>query len=525
MISLPVLNGERAFMRPQIAFTDKYILLIAASEDNNSNNGNPKPVAFLADKTGKLVAIKNSTRGANINKPTDLIEQALRDGILVNNPNNQRGPHSIAQVPGTSNSFVVGMQYNNQAQEAFRVTVADDASLKVEWLNRYSNTARHCRPMVAINETTKDGFITAVEANNQPAEIGFRLTKFNVDTGKTIATRIAVRSAPEKRLFVAEPVIGVVGDSIAIQYAMTNARQKNNTDGHGNTGAQLSTVALFKQSDLSMAGQPLLGAAQFSRHAHLFTTSYGPNNEPAVAVISGSSDGQGGGFEQIIPIKADGTLGLKDPGKAYKVAVYADTANVQARGKRNPNNQAKGFINGMGFVPNPGYTTDAAKAAANFMPEVKTLSFSTITGYSSPEAALKGIKNSIWLSLVPGGWQEGLKTTPGTPTSTPGTNTDGTGPAPRTTDPATNPSGESTTETGSVIPEGNDPSPSGGGSRAALGQENGGCAVVPVSGSAGQGTAGSGGVALALLGLVALARRNGKRDGKRSGKSDKNGEV
>src|SRR5690606_27361716 len=49
-IDLPQLNGERAFMRPLIAFTPKYVVLIAASEDNNSNNGNPKPVMWLADK-------------------------------------------------------------------------------------------------------------------------------------------------------------------------------------------------------------------------------------------------------------------------------------------------------------------------------------------------------------------------------------------------------------------------------------------------------------------------------------------
>src|SRR5438309_9323930 len=44
-----------------------------------------------------------------------------------------------------------------------------------------------------------------------------------------------------------------------------------------------------------------------------------------------------------------------DPGKMYQVAQYADVANVQARGKRNPNDQAKGFINGLGIVPNPGF--------------------------------------------------------------------------------------------------------------------------------------------------------------------------
>src|SRR5262249_9596394 len=70
MIQLPNLNGDRPWMRPQLAFTNKYILMIAASEDNNSNNGNPKPVAFLADKTtGALVNIKNSNRTNPALKP------------------------------------------------------------------------------------------------------------------------------------------------------------------------------------------------------------------------------------------------------------------------------------------------------------------------------------------------------------------------------------------------------------------------------------------------------------------------
>ena len=75
------------------------------------------------------------------------------------------------------------MQYNNQAQEAFKVTVQDDGTVKMDWLKRFSNTAQHCRPQVVVADGATEGFITSVEANNQPAEIGFRVTKFNVATG------------------------------------------------------------------------------------------------------------------------------------------------------------------------------------------------------------------------------------------------------------------------------------------------------------------------------------------------------
>ena len=109
MVELPQLQGERAFMRPQpLAIKQGGVtkwLLIAASEDNGVNN-NPQPVAYIADKTtGALQKITNSTRGNNLNKPTNLIQQALKDGINVNNPNNQRGPHTIQKI--NNNTFVV----------------------------------------------------------------------------------------------------------------------------------------------------------------------------------------------------------------------------------------------------------------------------------------------------------------------------------------------------------------------------------------------------------------------------------
>jgi len=397
---LPNLNGERTFMRPLLGFTKNHAILIAASEDNGVNN-NPQPVLYVVNKaTGDLVQIPNSTRGNNINKPTNLIVQAGKDGIQVNNPQNQRGPHSI--VPVGDNSFVVGMQYNNQASEVFKVTVADNGAVKMDWLRRYSNTAQHCRPQVAIAPGATEGFMTSVEANEQPAEIGFRITKFNVATGATVSSKIAVRSDPRANLYVAEPSIGLVGDKIAIGYSVGSPiRNRNNNDANGHSGgAKNAKLALFSQSDLTMLGTALDNAAPYARHAHIYTTQYGPNAEPAVAYIGGSSTGTKGGFAQLIPLKTDGTLGLKDPLKLYPVSLYSDVANVQARGKRNPNNQAKGFINGLGGVPNPGYD----KPGAVFMPEVKYFSFSTLTGYTDGAAATVGKRNSIWLSLVPAAW-------------------------------------------------------------------------------------------------------------------------
>lgn len=505
-VDLPRLTGERTFMRPQIAFTPKYTVLIAASEDNGVNN-NPQPVLFLADKTtGAIQPIPNNTRGANnLNKPTNLIRTAIQQGINVNNPNNQRGPHSIAQV-GPS-SFVLGMQYNNQAQEAFKVTIQDDGTVKMDWLKRFSNTAQHCRPQVVVPEGATEGFATSVEANNQPAEIGFRLTKFNVATGAVVSSKIAVRSDPRKNKYVAEPAIAMVGDKLAVAYSLSASvnRQQNGENGHAG-GAQVAALALFSTADLNMIGEPLLNAAAYGRHSHMFTTSYGPNAEPAIAMIGGSSTGTKGAFEQLIPLKADGTLGLKDPAKLYAVSSYSDVANVQARGKRNPNNQARGFINGLGSIPNPGF----GKGATAFMPETKSFSFSTITGYTDAAGATVGKRNSIWLSLVPASWAAGLQTTPGSPTDKPGTGPDGqpstTGPAPRTTTPPTNPSGDAQSSdsagnlgdgTEATFPDGNDSN------RVALGEDNGGCSVSHKSTSG----SGAGFMLLAVAGVIIALRR------------------
>jgi len=503
-VDLPNLNGNRSFMRPLMAFTKNHILLIAASEDNGVNN-NPQPVMFVANKlTRQLVAIPNSTRQQGgqpqINKPTNLIQQALKDGIQVQNPNNQRGPHSIVAV--TDNSVVVGMQYNNQAAEAFRVTVNDDGSVKMNWVQRYSNTAQHCRPQVAIAEGATEGFLTEVEANEQPAEIGIRLTKFNIETGKLAtpqSSKIIIPSDRKANLYVAEPSIGLVVDKVVIAYGLGSpVRNRNNQNEQGHTGgAKNPKLQLFNQSDLSPFGTALDNAAPYGRHSHIYTTGYGPNAEPAVAYIGGSSTGTKGGFAQLIPLKADGTLGEKDSLKLYPVSLFSDVANVQARGKHNPQDQAKGFINGLGNVPNPGY----GKPGLVFMPEVKSFSFTTLTGYTDQAAATVGKRNSLWIALVPSSWKEGLTTVPGTPTDKPGSGENGLGPSPTTsTSSPTNPSGES--GDGNNVLEGtegtNDP-----GSRTALGTDNGSCSVSHAGGASGS----TGLILLAVAGVIVALRR------------------
>ena len=499
-IDLPVNQGDRPFMRPTIGITADHLVVQGADDGSNGVNNNPQPILYvLAKATGALVKIPNNTQGANINKGTNLIQQALKDGINVQNPNNQRGIHSQVQVG--PNSFVAGMQYNNQAAEVIGFTVNPDASVKVNFLTRVSNNARHCRPQVVLGADKTTAFVTSVEANNQPAEIGARITSFNALTGKVIKTNIALRSDPKANKYIAEPSIGLVGDKLAVGYQISASvnRQQNGNNGHAG-GSQISELGLFSTTDLTLQGAALPNAAAYGRHSNMFVTTYGPNAEPAVAYIGGSSTGTKGAFEQLIPISATGTLGVKDPAKLYAVSAYSDVANVQARGKRNPNNQGRGFINGLGSVPNPGY----GKTATGFMPEVKAFSFSTITGYTDAAGATIGKRDSVWLSLVPAAWQAGIQTTPGGVTDKPGSNPDGTGPSPRTTAPGTDPGANPTNPPGqgSVItgdPTNPDPNTRPLDPNATAG----GCSVSSNSTSSG----GAGFILLAVAGVIIALRR------------------
>ena len=101
--------------------------------------------------------------------------------------------------------------------------------------------------------------VAAVEADNQPAEVGFRLTKVNALTGQIEKSTIAVRSIKEannKILAVSEPRLQFLPgtDTLVATYGRSYAtRNNNNNDGHSG-GAKISAVSMFKGSDLSAIG-------------------------------------------------------------------------------------------------------------------------------------------------------------------------------------------------------------------------------------------------------------------------------
>ena len=476
-MDLPQLEGERNWQKPNIMATDKYYLLVAASEDNGENN-NPQVVAFVYNKdTLQPVPVLNSNRSDSTKKPTNLIE------LSGQNDGQQYGPHSIVRLSDTS--FVMGVQRNNQAAYVLRVTVdespANGVNLNVNYLKKVLGDAQHCRP-----DITADGYMTTVEANDQPADIGVRVIHFDTETGAVIKSKLIAASDPDHNKYAVQPNIADLGDKIGISYQMSEKMR----DGNGHTGgSNLSMVAIVNKADLSIIGTPVSAIAPNARHAGSIGGLWGEDGKEMNSFISlaGSSTGTGKGMAQVVPFDATtNSLGVKDPGKLYEVSTYSDIAGTVTRGKRNPNNQGRGFIYAYANIPNPGYQGgDSA-----FMPEVKSFYGSAVSGYTNATTAMAGARESIWLSLVPEVWQQGLSTTPGTATPTPGTGPGGLGPLPRTSAQGTN----------------TDPN-AGSGDAPALGTS--GCACT----TAGTTPAGeTGGIAalFAMIGLVLARRRSSK---------------
>lgn len=494
MKMLPILDGERTFMRPLIDFAEKqnYAVLIGASEDNGASN-NPQSVAYVSDLEGNLLNIANSTRD-NQDKPTNLIS-------LGNKQDDQQwGPHSVCSLgaDGTGESFLVGMQRNNQAAYVAKVKVEPTAggavNVTVPYLKRMVDEARHCRPQVTCPAAgTKEAFVTSVEANNQPADIGIRLVKFNVDTGEKIDSKLVAESDPDgqnspngkKTYAVQNSSMIPLGNGLgAVSYQVSAKAGKNGGNGHTG-GENLSMIATVKLADLTVVKR-VSRVAPYQRHAFSFATTFGEGaGAPAVAVMGGSSTGTGKGLIQIVSSDGVGTPTV-DPANVFEVSKYSDVANLPARGKRNPNNQGAGFLNGIGGVENPGYGKPNG-----LMPEVKTFFLSALPGYKEIPASNR---ESLWISLVPATWDKAIVAVPG-----PVTENVPPGPSPRvSTPPSTNPATQ-----GGADPFGNKT-----GDVQMPSMDEGGCSV----GSTPRHRAMGGGLVLAGLGIfLAGLRRNRRR--------------
>jgi MYXO-CTERM domain-containing protein len=518
-VELPRLDWNRNWQKPNVMATDKHILLVAASEDNGLDNGNPQVVAFVYDKaTLQPVQVLNSNRQDSTLKPTNLIE------LSGKNDGQQYGPHSIQRIPGTANSFVMGVQRQNQNAYVLGVTVDESpaggaVNLNVNYLTRVIQNARHCRPQVITNAADNGvGFLTSVEADRQPADIGVQALKFDLNTGRVLARTYVAKSSPGNNKYAVQPEIADMGDKIVVSYQMSERTRRGSGpgDGQGHTGgSNFSYVQVLNKADLSPAAAATPSVSAYARHAGIQSMMWGEAGKeiPAIASISGSAEGTGAGFLQVVPWDTTmNTMGTKDPGKLYTLATYTDVAGVVVLGDNNPQDQARGFLYGVPNVPNPGY----GGGANAFMPEVKTFLASAVQGYTNAAQIPYHARESIYLSLVPATWVAGQPTTPGSVTPTPGTGPGGIGPLPRTNLPGTNTNPQAQPPP-SVIPGGpgpQGPSEPGSGGGGVYGPGNGpeanaGCSV---STTGATGASGLGGLLIGL-GALFMARRS-RKEGK-----------
>jgi MYXO-CTERM domain-containing protein len=436
---LPTLNGDRPHMRPNAAIGTNFLLDVFASEDNGANN-NPQAVAWVFDRAGKMLPIANSTRN-NATKPTNLVT------LSGQQDNQQRGPHSICPLgvnAAGEEGFLMGVQRNNQQAQVMRVNVKvvnGQATVTVPFLKTIVQNAQHNRPQIACPTAGPLGataVMTTVEANTQPANIGVRAVLVDTNTGKVLQSKLIAKSDPNNKKYAVQPTAVYISDSVVgIQWQEAGRAQGgagNNGNGHARNGANLSMLTTLKVANDGSAFTQLDQAsrvASYQRHASAYSGVFGAGaGTPAAAVISGSSDGLAKGLVQIVPIDpSSGKIGAIDPTKVFEVSKLSDVANLPARGKRNPNDQARGFINGLHGLKNPGY-----QQANGFMPEVSTFTISTVAGLKD---ALTSNRDSLFLSLIPATWDPAVaQTTPGgvkDPAEVP------PGPSPRTQTPPSDP--------------------------------------------------------------------------------------
>ncbi len=514
-IELPQLNGERPHMRPNVAIGSNFVVDIFASEDNGINNGNPQAVAWVFDRSGNMLNITNTNRGT-AGKPVNLIT------LSGQNDGQQYGPHDVCNLgpdPAGGESFIVTVQRNNQQAKVMKVNVVPDGNggvtVNVPYLKTYIQNAQHNRGSLACPTSGAAGstiVATAVEANDQPADIGVRAALIDTATGKTLASQLISASDPNNNMYSVQPTAQYIDSShVAITYQTAGSARKyadNGDNGHGNNNANLSHVALVRFSTTSMEVVDTLDrAAPFQRHSEAFALNYGPVGKegPGVGVIAASSTGMGKALMQVIPVDTTAEkLGQIDPMKMYEVASYGDVAALPARAKRNPNNQGRGFIHGLYGLQNPGY-----QKANGFMPEVKTFSLSAVAGYNNPTT---DNRDSLFFSLVPATWDPQYATVPGSA----GNVAPGPSPVAAPGTVATNP-GPTATGVGDQTggPVGQHPSGSSGSGNHApgygdvSGQASNGCACTTAPGSS---SGGAGGLALLGVGLALLGIRRTKKE-------------
>jgi MYXO-CTERM domain-containing protein len=527
-------NAQRVFMRPTALLGPGYVAVVFASEDDGPNaDGNPQAVMWVYDRQGNQLPITNAA--SNNQGPLDAINLIDLSG---QQDGQQQCAHDAIPLPDESDgsqSWVMGVQRNNQNARLMKVNIATDTAgggvkVSVPYLTTIVQNAQHDRVKIAVplDGVAHNGQIvaTSVEADGQPANYGVDAVLFNTVTGKTISKTRVYSSDPQTGLYAVQPSAQYVSDGIvAFEFQVSNAVRNgpNATNTIGNCNPNNGHCGAPNESNLitmsvpTTAGSPFvkidsaIRVAPYERHSEAFGMQYGAagSETAAIGLVGGSSTGMGTGLVQVLPIDATGHIGAIDPMKVYQVSQYSDVAGLAAQTKRDPG-QARGFIHGLYGVPNPGYLPNAsapanASAAAKlFMPEVKTFNISAVAGYVDPTT---DNRESLTFALVPATWDPSVQTTPGSAVSN-------VPPGPGTTAPAgtpiTNPTGVSAGTT-----SGNQGGTTGSGTGGiktgygALGDASSGCGCTTAGSDS---TSGLTGIALMGLGFVFLGMRRNKKE-------------
>ncbi len=496
------LQGDRTFMRPQATFLNggKYLVLIAAAEENGVNNGNPQAVATVIDTaTG---ATKNITQTNGTFRQGTFVNLITLGG---NNDAQQYGPHSVCQV--NDNTAIVGVQRNNQNAYVLKFSVTDqpDGSVKVtSTRNKVIQNAQHSRVQLACppggyKAPITELVATSVEANAQPANIGVRALAFDTNTLQVRTSKLIAASAPNQNIYAVQPNIAYVSPGVvAVQYQEASKLQtRNNGNAHkgGANVAKLITLNAQTLEKLDSANT----VAPSARHADACGVNLGINGEPGVGVISGAITGTGPGLMQVHPV--DATTGKIAPidrvGKLFQVSKFSDVGGNAVRGKRNPNNQGRGFIRCTSGIANPGYgKTDG------FMNDVKSFTMTLAQGYEAmPTTSTSDVPEHPYLSLVPAAYNA--------PSAVPGpvVPADSVPPGPSPSAPSgSGTGGGSGNGTGGGENGAADPfTPSGYDGFNPNASQSSGCSVASTSSNA--GTFGLFGIVAGLAALVARRRR------------------
>lgn len=432
-------NKDRLFMKPVIAalpgdaHSPGYFFLTGASEDNGTSN-NPRTTALLYDANGNAVLniLGTSASGETYGERG---ERGVDIGAIAGRANGQQqGASAVYYLGKEGDAYKIAISFQENNQRAFvalyllRITNPTSTDPKVPGATLTAiadaqllqGEARHNRPTCAVVPGANQAEIAcaSVHANEQPAEKGITVGRFDTKTGLLLDAKDVIVPSPtdgltapgvqEGKVVVpkgyrfAQSLIECV-DASCSAYALETShvmksQRRNGNNGH--TPGTHATDVLVIARDLNVSSFATLGNLP---HAHLVPVAYGPGDgKPAVGVLSSTLSGMKPAMLQVLPIDMGGQkIAEALPEHRYGVSAFTNVGDLVARGLNNPQNQGRGFLGAWGNVPNPG-------ANGGW--------FAGITAFTAvPIPTLNSGSDFMGLDLcfVPSRWFSEYKTAPG----------------------------------------------------------------------------------------------------------------